>query len=148
MNASKWYGKIATEKPTPSALDYFNWGVYAYYGHDYEAAGKAFEQMEAKYPDQPSAVYWRGRVAAAQDNEAKTGVAVPFYEKWLGMQVEGYERKPADLMQAYQYLTLYNLNQENRAKTIEYLEKVEGLEANNSFAKQIREYLSKTSKKS
>lgn len=148
LNASKWYAKIVAEKATPTATEYFNWGVYAYYGKDYVTAGKAFEEMEIKHPTQPSATYWRGRVAAAQDSEAKDGTAVAHYEKWLGLTVEGYQKKPADLMQAYQYLTLYNLNKGDKAKTVEYVEKVEALEANNAFAKQIRDYLSKPGKKS
>lgn len=148
LTASKWYGKIVAEKPAATATEYFNWGVYSYYGKEYDVAAKAFEDMEAKHPTQPSATYWRGRVAAAKDAEAKEGTAVAHYEKWLGLNVEGYQRKNPDLMQAYQYLTLYNLNKGDKAKTIEYVEKVEALEANNAFAKQIRDYLSKPGKKS
>lgn len=147
-NASKWYGRVVAEKTNPTATEFFNWGVYAYYSKDLETAAKAFEQMEVKHPSQPSATYWRGRTAAAKDSEAKDGDAVAHYEKWLNANVEGYQRKPADLMQAYQYLTLYNLNKGDKAKTIEYVEKVEALEANNAFAKQIRDYLSKAGKKS
>jgi tetratricopeptide (TPR) repeat protein len=146
LNASKWYGRIVAEKANATATEYFNWGVYAYYGKDLETAAKAFEQMEIKHPTQPSATYWRGRTAAAKDSEAKDGGAVGHYEKWLTVNVEGYQRKPADLMQAYQYLTLYNMNKGDRAKTIEYVEKVEAIEANNAFAKQIRDYLSKAKK--
>lgn len=145
-SAYPWYGKIVAEKPNATATEFFNWGVYAYYGKDLETAEKAFEQMELKHPTQPSATYWRGRVAAAKDAEAKEGGAVAHYEKWLNANVEGYQRKPADLMQAYQYLTLYNLNKEDRAKTVEYVEKVEALEPNNDFAKQIRDYLNKAKK--
>src|SRR5690349_20636075 len=99
LKASEFYRK-ATEVggATSTALDYFNWGVYAYYGKNYTEAARAFEQMEQKYPDQPSATYWRGRVAAAVDNEGKTGAGVPMLTKWLGIpETDAYKRKPADM---------------------------------------------------
>lgn len=139
LKASQWYGKLAASKTTPAALDYFYWGLYAYYGRDYTTADKAYALMEEKYPDQPSAVYWRGRVAAAQDPEAKEGIGITHYEKWLNFQQENYQRKPADLMYAYQYIALYYYNKDDKAKAAEYVTKVEEIDPNNSFAKQMRD---------
>jgi len=133
--SAEWYGRLVKEYPQSEPIDYFWAGAMAYYSKDYPAAGKAFEQMETKYPDQPSATYWRGRVAAATDEEGKAGTGVSFYEKWLGTTAE---KKDADLMQAYQYLTLYYYNKGDKAKMNTYLDKITTIEPENGFAKQIK----------
>lgn len=133
--SAEWYARLVKEYPESPAIDYFWAGAMAYYSKDYPAAGKAFEQMETKYPDQPSATYWRGRVAAATDEEGKAGTGVSFYEKWLGTTAE---KKDADLMQAYQYLTLYYYNKGDKAKMNTYLDKITTIEPENGFAKQIK----------
>ncbi|HTN47000.1 MAG TPA: hypothetical protein VL098_11685 [Flavipsychrobacter sp.] len=137
--AGEWYGKIVAENPGTKALDYYYYGFYSYYSKNYAAASKAFEQMEAKYPDQPSATYWRARVESAQDEEAKKGTAAPYYEKWLNTNVEGYERKNADLMYAYQYLALYYFNKGDKTSMNTYLSKIEAIEPGNAFLKQMKD---------
>ena len=116
-----------------------------YYAKSYDSAAKAFEAMETKYPGQPSATYWRGRVAAAQDDEGKTGLAVPHYEKWLDTVGYDYE-KTSDLMYAYQYLALFYYNTENSEKTKFYMDKIEAIEPQNSFLKQLKEIIAKQAK--
>lgn len=140
--SAEWYKKLVTSfADKAKALDYFYWGVCAYYGHDFPQAATAFEQMETKFPDQPSATYWRGRTAAAIDNEAKQGTAEPFYIKWLNFP--NYERKSADLMQAYQYLALYYYNKGDKENAKKYLDEIEKIDANNSFLKQMRDVMNK-----
>lgn len=99
--------------------------------------------MAQQYPEEPSPVYWQGRAAAAQDVEAKTGGAVSFYEKWLGMEQEGVAKNNADLMQAYQYLAIYYYNQSNKAEAIKYADKILTLEPGNETASQIKDIMSK-----
>ncbi len=137
--AGEWYGKIINENPEAKALDYFYTGFYNYYSKNYTNASKAFEQMEAKFPEQPSATYWRARVESAQDEDAKKGTAAPFYEKWLNNTVAGYEKKNADLMYAYQYLALYYFNKGDKTNTATYLAKIESIEPSNAFLKQMKE---------
>jgi tetratricopeptide (TPR) repeat protein len=136
--AAVWYNNLISKNPNAPAIDYFWRGTMYYYGKDYPAAASAFEGMETKYPDQPSATYWRGRVAAATDEEAKTGVAAPFYIKWLEKVGPNYDKK-SDLMFAYQYLALYYFNQGDKAKTKEFMDKIEGIDPNNAFLKQLRD---------
>ena len=93
--AAEYYGKAAQAAGANALpLDYFWWGLMKYYSKDYASAATIFEQMETKFPDQPSATYWRARVAAAQDNEGKTGAAVPFFQKWLAIpDTDKYKKK-------------------------------------------------------
>lgn len=137
-----WYARLVKENPTSPAIDYFWAGAMSYYAKDYQSAGSIFEQMETRYPDQPSATYWRGRVAAAIDNEAKTGTAIPFYQKWLDGTSE---KKSADLMQAYQYLALYYYNKNDKANMQQYLDKILAIDPQNAFVQQIKNASAKPS---
>jgi tetratricopeptide (TPR) repeat protein len=146
--AGSWYARLVAENPDAAPLDYYYWGFWNYYGRKYEEAAKAFEAMEAKYPDQPSATYWRGRAAAAMDPEAKEGIAVPHYTKWLDIpNSDGYSKKNADLMQAYQYLALYHYNKSEKAETQKYLDLITAIEPDNKFVKQVKEAMNAPKKK-
>ena len=144
--AGQWYGRVAAEDPAAKALDYYYWGFWSFYGRKYDVAANAFKQMEEKFKDQPSAVYWRGRVASAQDEEAKAGTAREFYERWLTIEQTGYERKNPDLMYAYQYLALYHFNSGDKTKSKEYLDKIKGIDPNNAFLKQMNDAMAGTKK--
>lgn len=139
--AGDWYGKIPAQNPDAKPIDYFNWGLYKYYGKNYQEAAKAFAAMRAKYPDQPSAVYWQGRVAAAIDNEGKSGEALPFFNDWLNINDPNYVKKPADLNKAYQYIALYYYNKGDKAQTQVYMDKIFAIDPNDSFAKQLKDAL-------
>ncbi len=144
--AGEWYGKVVNEDPAATPLDYYYWGFWSFYGRNYDIAAEAFKKMEEKFPDQPSAIYWQGRVASAKDEEAKEGIAKPFYDRWLAVEQEGYERKSADLMYAYQYLALYYFNSGDKANSKVFLDKIEAIDANNSFLKQMRDAMAGSKK--
>lgn len=137
--SAEWYEKLVSTYPESPAIDYFWRGAMYYYSKDYPNATKAFEAYETKYPEQPSATYWRGRTAAATDDEGKTGAAVEFYNKWLEKVGPDYDKK-ADLMQAYQYLALYYYNKGDKANMKKYLDEIEKIEPTNSFLKQLRDF--------
>lgn len=151
LAAAKWYERIMSEYPADATgNDYFYAPFCHYFSRDsveYEKALNGFKLMKEKYPKEPSAVYWCGRAGAAMDNEAKKGTAVEFYEQWLSMETPStYTRKPADLMQAYQYLLIYYFNSNNSDKAKVYIEKIRTLEPDNSLAKQIEDYIKSGSK--
>jgi len=140
LKAGAWYGKIVEANPDASAEDYFYWGYWTYIGKDYAGASKAFQALRTKYPDEPSGVYWSARVAAAMDSDAKTGAAVPMYKDWLAINKEGYTRKDADLMLAYQYIAYYYYNSNNEKDATEWVDKILALEPGNKFASDIKKY--------
>ncbi len=143
--ASQYY-KLALDAAgdKPAAIDYFNWGVYSYYGKNYGNAATAFEQMESKFPDQPSASYWRARVAAAVDSEGKTCAAAPLYNKWLAIpETEAYKRKPADLNYAYQYLAICAYNKNDKAAMKENIDRIKSIDPANALAKQLEGLMNK-----
>lgn len=144
--AGEWFGKVVKENAEVPAIDYFNWGLYAFYGRNYSEAANAFQLMRAKYPQEGSAIYWQARTAAAVDNEAKTGGAAQFYKDWIGFTKEGYEHKDADLMNAYQYLAFYYYNANNEKDATEWINKILEKEPGNEFANQVKEYYAKLKK--
>ena len=139
--AAKWYKKLINEYPASvTANDYFWGGVSFYYGLDYPSAEAIFKEMTEKFADQPSGFYWMGRVNAAMDSEGEKGLALSHYEKWLTIEKEGYERKPADLMQAYQYMALYYYKKEDKANSMKYVEEILKIDAQNKLATDIKKY--------
>ncbi len=140
--SAEWYNKLITAYPDAAPIDYFWAGAMFYYSKNYPSAAKAFEQMENRYPDQPSAIYWRGRVAAAQDEEAKTCEASPYYKRWLDTVGANYD-KTSDLMYAYQYLALCAFNKGDNPTTKLYMDKIEAIDPNNSFLKQLKDAMAK-----
>lgn len=143
LKVGNWYGKIIAENPAASSEDYFYWGYWTFVGKDYSGAAAAFQAMRTKYPDEPTALLWQGKVAAAMDSEAKTGGAAPFYKEWIAIKKEGYTQKPADLMNAYQYLAFYYYNSNNKQEAMEWVDKILAVEPENAFAKQIKDYYAK-----
>ncbi|RYG54080.1 MAG: hypothetical protein EOO01_02550 [Chitinophagaceae bacterium] len=140
--AAQWYDKLVKANPETQPLDYFWRGAMHYYAKNYKDATTAFEEMEAKYPDQPSATYWRGRVGAATDEEAKTGAATKPYQQWLEKVGPEYDKKN-DLMYAYQYLALYFYNQNDKTNMKVFMDKIEAIDPANSFLKQLKDLMSK-----
>jgi tetratricopeptide (TPR) repeat protein len=140
--SAEWYAKTA-EQADAQPIDYFWAGTMYYYGNNYTDAGAWFEKAEVKFPDQQFPAYWRGRVAAAIDNEAKTGTAAPFYTKWLEKVGPTYDKK-ADLMQAYQYLYLYAFNTNDKTAMKKYRDLIVAIEPNNPLVKQIEEATKKS----
>lgn len=143
--SAEYYGKVVKSSATPTATDYYWWGTMNYYAKKYDDAAKIFEEMETKFPAQESATYWRGRVAAAQDNEGKTGAALPFYEKWLGIVGPNYDKKN-DLLNVYRYGALVNYNKGNKAKAQEYIDKIGTINPNDELATQLKGLLNKPAK--
>jgi predicted Zn-dependent protease len=152
MNNDTAYGKSAEyyqkalnmsgDKAT--ATDYFNTGLMYYYAKQFPKAATAFEAMEAKFPTQPSAPYWRARTAAAVDNEGKTGEGVPYFERWLAIPDDAnYTHKPNDLNIAYQYMAIVAYNKKDKAKTMEYVGKIKAIEPGNKLAQQLEDLTKK-----
>ena len=143
IRSAYWYNKIIAENPAASAADYAWNAIMYYYAKDYVNGGKVAEQWEIKYPEVPSATYWRARNAAAIDNEGKECLAAPYFEKWLQKVGPNYDKKN-DMKTAYEYLLLCAFNKEDKDKTKDYKEKIRGIDPNDDLLKQIDEYEKKS----
>lgn len=153
--AAEWYQKyidLKTElKEKPAAVDYYNVGFNYYRASAGETStdtvllGKssaAFAQLAANYPDLTTGHYWQGMTAAGNDVEAKTGVAVPFFEKYISMAEVDSAKNKAGLMKAYTYLMVYYYNKDDKANMQKYMDKLLPLDPNSEPVKQIKDNLS------
>jgi hypothetical protein len=136
--SAEWYNNLVKSNPETQPLDYFWRGYMYYYCHELEKSLKAFEEFEAKYPDQPSAMYWHGRAAAAIDSEATQGTAVPFFTKWLDKVGPEYDKKN-DMKIAYQYILLYYYNAKDKENMKVYMDKLRAIAPDDAMLKQIEE---------
>lgn len=136
--AAFWYNRIVTENSASQPTDYFWAGAMYYYSQDYTNAATVFQNMEAKFPDQPSATYWRGRVAAAVDNEGKEGTAVPFFTKWLDA-IKNAPEKKNDIKIADEYLLLYYFNKKDKDNEEKYKKQILDIDPNDNLVKQIND---------
>lgn len=156
--AGEWYQKVADLKAEkgekPAALDLFNIGQNYYYassgGTDTAMLGKsfaAFGQLTTAYPDLTTGHFWQGMAAAARDVEAKTGVAQPYFEKYLALAETDPAKNKAGLIKAYTYLMVYFYNKDDKANLQKYMDKLTPLDPTSEPVKQIKDIMSKPQQK-
>jgi len=153
LNAGKWYDKIYSDYADKSTANDYFWGGYSYFLHSnttgadapsmLKKADEIYAQMMTKFPEQPSGYYWRGRVNASIDSEGKEGIAKPYFEKWLGMEVEGAKKSDKDKLVAYQYMAAYYYHKDDKENTLKYVELILTIDAENAFGKELRDWAKK-----
>lgn len=141
--AARYYTRILTDNPKASTFDYYNAGIYTYYAEKPEEALKIFTKMAEVYPDEPVAVYWQARTAAATDTKAETGAAAAYYTKWLAIEKEGYNPDVKEKVRGYSYLMWYNMNKKDFKEAERAADAILNLDNTNEDAQKIKAYVSK-----
>lgn len=157
--AAEWYKRviaIKTElKETPGALDYYHVGQNYFRAAGTQApldtvmlnkADSAYGVLAEKFPDITTGHYWRGYVNAAKDELAKTGAAVPYFEKYLAMAEGDPAKNKVGLVRAYTYIMVYYYNKDDKTNLQTYMNKLLAVDPTNQTVKQIKENLSNSSK--
>jgi lipopolysaccharide biosynthesis regulator YciM len=157
--AADWYKQvidIKTElKDTPTAVDYYNVGQNYFRAAGIQApldtvmlnkADSAFGVLAEKFPDITTGHYWRGYVNAAKDELAKTGAAVPYFEKYLAMAEGDTSKNKVGLVRAYTYIMVYYYNKDDKTNLQTYMNKLLAIDPANETVKQIKENLSNSNK--
>lgn len=138
---AEWYGRLTDVDPLAAPLDYFNAGYYAYFAKDFKTATERLTIFNSKFPEENLGLYWLARTQAAQDPEAKTGLAEKAFKDWLNFELkEGQERQTSDLIYAYQYLALYAYNKNNGREAVDWADKLLSVDANNNTAQVIKKH--------
>lgn len=150
--AGDWYKRLVTLKTElkekPTALDYYNVGLNYYRASAGEGgtdttmlnkADSAFGQISTNFPDLTTGYYWQGMATAGKDVEAKTGVALPYFEKYISMAESDTEKNKTGLIKAYTYLMVYYYNKDDKANLQKYMSKLEPLDPNSEPVKAIKE---------
>ncbi|MCK7559550.1 hypothetical protein MKQ70_33195 [Chitinophaga sedimenti] len=147
--AGDWYTKAPeaklANKDQVSALDYYNPGNTYYFGSNggtdtvtLNKAIAAFALLAEKYPDLTTGHYWVGKATAAKDVEAKSGIAKPYFEKYISMAEGEPAKNKAGLVTAYTYVMVYYYNVEDKAAMNAVIDKVTALDPENSVVKDIK----------
>lgn len=143
--AAKWYGKaVEVLGSNATSYDYFNWGYWTYFGRDFNKANEIFAEMESKFPgdaDKIYSSYWQGLASSQIDREAKNGLAVPHFERWLAIPLTDEIKRTDDQLKiAYRYLAFYYYNSDKKDEAVKYSTLLLELDPENEFASQVIEY--------
>lgn len=123
---------------TPTANDYLTWGRAYYNANDFLNADSVFTKLTEVRPDEPLGYKWVALTYAKQDPEAKSGVAVPKYEKFVEVaNAKDAEKYKRDIISAYTYIGKYYLNAKKIPQSKEYWKKIIALDPNDPNAKMV-----------
>jgi tetratricopeptide (TPR) repeat protein len=138
-----WYKTLVESKaPGIDDRDYWWAGYMSFYSGDYVTSEQMFTAYNQKDTTQPLSVLWLARVnEKAKDSEFKTGLAVPFYTKWLSMVKEDDPSKKKDLVKAFTYLAMvgYTANKKEDAQL--YADKLLAIDPANDTGLQLQNAL-------
>ncbi|WP_343703297.1 tetratricopeptide repeat protein [Chitinophaga sp.] len=155
--AGEWYQKFADlkveQKQKPAAIDWYNVGLNYYLASAGETidtnmlakSSAAFGKLATEYPDLTTGHYWQGMAAAAKDVEAKTGVALPYFEKYLTMAEGDPVKNKAGLIKAYTYMMVYYYNKDDKANMQKFMDKLAPLDPASEPLKQIKDVMASKS---
>ncbi len=130
--AATWYKKALAASDNQSANGIFKVG-YAYYrAKDFVNSYTSFQQYDAKFPTDYRGSQWSARCQSALDTAYTTGAAVPLYERYLGIVINDSIKNKAGIVEAYTYLSVYNLNQGKKDIANNYLQKIKTLDPTNA----------------
>lgn len=115
----------------PQTADIFKVGQ-AYYANasftkdtlNFIKADSAFALVNEKQPDFVTAYLFRARCNAGLDPETKRGLAKPHYEKVIEYGVADMGKNKSIVIEAYYYLAYYSYVIKDKAKAIEYCDKI------------------------
>lgn len=134
-----WRGKFYQNNGQASNIDLFNWGLASYRAGDYGQADTVFALYTEKYPDQGFGYYWRARSNAAIDTTLADGLAIPYYEKLVGIIADDTltSTNKKWMLEAYSYLAAYETNTEKDYKeALGYFDRILEIDPENDTAKK------------
>lgn len=124
--------------------------IYMYMADDPARKAEALQKADQVYADlattfpnnEDYATYQRAHVHHAMNPDVKAGEAKPYYEKYAQLLEARTERSSAEnstLAEAYNYLSVYYIQNDNVATAKEYAAKLQTLQPDNDTARQILE---------
>lgn len=123
-NAAFYYTQYYKYK-NPGANDYLNWGRSYFNAEDYVQADTIFSALVRFKPEEPLGYKWKALANSRQDKDAKSGIAVPHYEKFIEVATAKDAAKyKNDIVSGYTYIGKYYLNIKNISKSKEVWRKV------------------------
>lgn len=144
FNDKKQYSKAAHfytkyyDYKKPGANDYLTWGRALVNAEQYVEADTVFSALVRYKPEEPLGYKWKALANSRQDKEAKTGIAVPHYEKFVEVaSAKDPAKYKNDIISAYTYIGKYYLNVKKIPQSKEYWKKILALDPNDANAKMV-----------
>jgi tetratricopeptide (TPR) repeat protein len=131
-----YYGvaKILTKMlgPLPEKReDYMQVGRAYYNAERYQGADSIFLVILKSSPDYVPAYLWIARTYSKMDPDTKLGLAKPKFEKVIDVAETDSSKYESEMMEAFGYLSYYNMMTDNYAKSKEYYNRMITLNPNN-----------------
>lgn len=150
--AAEWYEKAnelnVANKVALSALDYYNVGTNYFYGGvavspaDTSLLNKAdasFQKIIDIKPELATGYYWRGYTNFVKDPQAQSGLAKPYYDKFIEISEADPNKNKVSLAKAYTYELLYYYFKEDKPNVKVYADKLGAVDPNNITLKEVTE---------
>jgi tetratricopeptide (TPR) repeat protein len=139
-----YYGvaKVLTKMlgPLPEKReDYMQVGRAYYNAERYQAADSIFIIILKASPEYVPAYLWIARTYSKMDPDTKLGLAKPKFEKVIDVAEPDSSKYESEMMEAFGYLSYYNMMNDNYARSKDYYNRMISLSATNKEYK-IRGY--------
>ena len=119
--------------------DYMQVGRAFYNAERYQGADSIFNIILRTSPDYVPAYLWIARTYSKMDPDSKLWLAKPKFEKLIDVTRSDSSKYESEMMEAFGYLSYYNMLNDNYNKSKEYYNRMIGLNSNNKEYK-IRGY--------
>jgi tetratricopeptide (TPR) repeat protein len=119
--------------------DYMQVGRAYYNAEKYQAGDSIFIVILKASPDYVPAHLWIARTYSKMDPDTKMGLAKPKFEKVIDVAERDSSKYESELMEAFGYLSYYNMMNDNYTKSKEYYNRMITLNPNNKEYK-VRGY--------
>ncbi|HKB44512.1 MAG TPA: tetratricopeptide repeat protein [Chitinophagaceae bacterium] len=134
-------------KPNPGQRDFFDAGFAFYQGKNYTRSDSLFTVYSQKWPEETFGWQWKFNIQRALDTTMEKGLAVQPAIKYLEVLEKDTAKNKSAIISTAGYLAGYYANvAKDKAKAIEYLEKMRALDPNNETIKNNLEILKKPQK--
>lgn len=132
--------KVKMEKGKPNANDYFQLGRAYYQSKDFINADSAFVQVIILQPELLFGYLWRAKANSQLDPKNEKWLAKPYYELYISkVKPEEVEKNKKDLIDAYTYMGVYNMNNKKVCEAKVFFKKIAELDPANTNAKKFLE---------
>jgi tetratricopeptide (TPR) repeat protein len=119
--------------------DYMRIGRAFYSGERYKSADSVFTIVVTKSPAYVPGYLFISRTYSKMDPDTKLGLAKPKFEKLIDVAKSDSSKYESEMMEAFGYLSYYNMMNDNYTKAKEYYNRMITLNSNNKEFK-IRGY--------
>lgn len=126
--------KLKIKNTNGGANDYYKMGRAYFDAKNWTEADSAFAKVNRMSVDFEPAYLFRARVYSNLDPDTKLGSAKPFYEKLIEKASADSVKYSKDILEAYNYLGYYYLVNKQYCESLEYWDRILGIDPANENA--------------